>query len=185
MTLAWAENPGRVEAHYPTGDCACGAGLDGAEVVGVVGVARSHQSHDMLPIMAVVVQHDLYRVRCGCGRCHVADRPAGLAAGPVSYGENLRALALYLLVRQHLPVERPVHGGGHVQPGQEVPDHRQAAERLVHARRPVPDVRHIQDGASPNPRLERPTHRPRATTTAGRSTKIRKAHRPACAEDGG
>jgi hypothetical protein len=56
--------------------------------------------------MAVVVQHDLYRVRCGCGRCHVADQPAGVAAGPVSYGENLRAFALYLLVRQHLPVER-------------------------------------------------------------------------------
>lgn len=92
MTLAWAENPGRVEAHYPTGDCACGAGLDGAEVVGV---ARSHQSHDVLPIMAVVVQHDLYRVRCGCGRCHVADRPAGLAAGAgVLRGEPARVGAL-------------------------------------------------------------------------------------------
>jgi hypothetical protein len=103
MTLAWADDPDRVEAYYPTGDCACGAGLDGAEVVGV---ARSRQSHDLLPIRAAVVQHDLYRVRCGCGRRHVADQPAGVAAGPVSYGENLRAFALYLLVRQHIPVER-------------------------------------------------------------------------------
>jgi uncharacterized coiled-coil protein SlyX len=59
--LAWTD-PDRVEALYPAGGCACGAVLEQAEVVGI---ARSHQSHDLLPITRIVVQHDLYRVRCG------------------------------------------------------------------------------------------------------------------------
>jgi len=53
-----------------------------------------------------VVQHDLYRVVCGCGCPRVAARLDGVSTAPVSYGPELRALALYLLVRQHLPVER-------------------------------------------------------------------------------
>ncbi|WP_239342374.1 transposase [Frankia sp. CiP3] len=36
----------------------------------------------------------------------MAARPDGLSAAAVSYGPEIRALALYFLVRQHLPVER-------------------------------------------------------------------------------
>jgi hypothetical protein len=39
-------------------------------------------------------------------RCHSADLPEAVAGGPSSYGPNLRALAAYLLVFQHVPVER-------------------------------------------------------------------------------
>jgi len=43
---------------------------------------------------------------CGCGREHVAARPPGVPDAAVSTGPNLRALAVCLLVFQHLPVER-------------------------------------------------------------------------------
>jgi hypothetical protein len=33
-----------------------------------MGVERSHQTHDLPEIKIVVRQHDIYRVRCGCGR---------------------------------------------------------------------------------------------------------------------
>ncbi len=103
LTLAWREDPDRVEAHFPTGVCGCGAALAGATPVGI---ARSHQSHDVEPARSTVTRHDLQQVVCGCGRRHVAVRPEGLSGAPVSYGPELRALALYFLVRQHLPVER-------------------------------------------------------------------------------
>lgn len=52
-----------------------------------------------------VVEHRLHRRRCGCGCVTVAQAPAGVSA-PVAYGPNLRALAVYLVVFQHVPVER-------------------------------------------------------------------------------
>jgi transposase len=104
LTLAWRENPDRIEPHYPVGACGnCGSALADAEVVGV---ARSHQSHDLEPARVAAIQHDRYEVVCGCGRRHVAARPAGVSGAPVSYGPELRALAVYFLVRQHLPIER-------------------------------------------------------------------------------
>ena len=39
-------------------------------------------------------------------RHHVAARPPGVPDSPVSIGPNLRALAVYLLVFQHVPVQR-------------------------------------------------------------------------------
>ncbi|WP_239309138.1 transposase, partial [Frankia sp. Cj3] len=103
LTLAWREVPDRVERHFPVGDCSCGAGIaDGT----VAGVARSHQSHDVARVEFAVTQHDLYRVVCGCGLRHVAARPAEVLDASVSYGPEIRAIALYLLVRPHIPVER-------------------------------------------------------------------------------
>jgi hypothetical protein len=43
---------------------------------------------------------------CGCGREHLAARPPGVPDSPVSIGPDLRALAVYLVVFQHVPVER-------------------------------------------------------------------------------
>ena len=51
------------------------------------------------------IDHDLYETRCACGKTHVAPRPAGVLDSAVSIGPRLR-LAAYLLVSQHLPVER-------------------------------------------------------------------------------
>jgi transposase len=101
--LAWSADPDEVVPHRPEGLCACGADLAGAAEVGL---ARSHQVHEVPLVTVRVVQHDLYRVRCACGREHVAGRPEGVAASPASYGVNLLALVAYLLVFHHLPVER-------------------------------------------------------------------------------
>lgn len=85
------------------GVCGCGADLaDAAEL----GVARSHQVHEVPLVTVRVVRHDLYRVRCGCGREHVAGQPDGVAAAPVGYRPSLLALVVYLLVFQQVPVER-------------------------------------------------------------------------------
>jgi hypothetical protein len=92
-------------AHRPHGGCGCGADLAEATEVGI---ERSHQTHDLPEIWITVRQHDVYRVRCACGREHVAALPAGVSAAPSSYGVNLRSLVVYLLVYQHVPVERCV-----------------------------------------------------------------------------
>ena len=100
--LAWRV-PDETVAHRPEGVCGCGADLADALDAGVV---RSHQVHDVPLTTATVVQHDLHAAVCGCGRRHVAARPDQVVDAPVSYGPSLRALVVYLLVFQHLPVER-------------------------------------------------------------------------------
>jgi transposase len=83
-----------------------------------VGIERSHQEHDLPEIRVRVRQHDVYRVRCGCGREHLGALPAGVSLAPVSYGAHLKSLVVYLLVYQHVPIERCVElisdlsGGG-------------------------------------------------------------------------
>jgi transposase len=100
--MAWAQ-PDEVIDHHPAGSCGCGADLAGAADLGV---ARSFQQLEVPLVTARRVQHDLYQARCGCGTVHVAARPEGVSASPVSIGPNLRALAVYLVVFQHVPAER-------------------------------------------------------------------------------
>jgi hypothetical protein len=100
--MCWAE-PDETRDYYPRGTCACGAGLASALDLGV---ARSLQQLDMAEPSARRIQHDLHLGLCGCGREHLAARPAGVPDAPVSIGPNLRALAVYLVVFQHVPVER-------------------------------------------------------------------------------
>jgi transposase len=45
---------------------------------------------------------------CGCGRLHTAARPAGARSGPVGYGPNLAAFAVYLMVVHFVPAHRVV-----------------------------------------------------------------------------
>jgi transposase len=93
-----------VTGHFPQGDCACGADLaDAADL----GVARSYQQEDVPePQPSRRYQHDLHRARCACGRVHVAARPAGVPDAALSIGPRLSAMAVYLSVFQHVPVER-------------------------------------------------------------------------------
>jgi transposase len=52
-------------------------------------------------------QYDGHAVACACGRVHVAPPPDGAGeAGTVTYGLNLQAWAVFLLVMHHVPVER-------------------------------------------------------------------------------
>jgi hypothetical protein len=101
-SMTW-EVPDRTEEHYPQGACSCGMDLADA---GDLGVVRSFQQEEIPAAPAERVQHDLHIVRCACGRPHVAGRPAGVPDSALSIGPRLRALAVYLVVFQHVPVER-------------------------------------------------------------------------------
>jgi hypothetical protein len=100
--MTW-EVPDRTEDHFPEGACACGRDLaDAADL----GVSRSFQQEEVPAAMAERVQHDLHEVRCSCGREHAAPRPAGVPGSALPVGPRLRALAVCLVVFQHVPVER-------------------------------------------------------------------------------
>src|SRR6266536_1210321 len=101
-SMTW-EVPDRTEDHHPGGACSCGRDLaDAADL----GVSRSFQQEEVPAAAAERVQHDLYQARCACGKTHVAPRPAGVPDSALSIGPRLRALAVYLVVFQHVPVER-------------------------------------------------------------------------------
>lgn len=100
--MSWAE-PDEVRDHYPSGACGCGADL---AVAADLGVARSAQQLEIPQAAACRIQHDLHEVRCECGAEHVAACPPGVPDAAVSIGPGLRALAVYLVVFQHVPVER-------------------------------------------------------------------------------
>jgi len=91
--LAWRDDPDCRVPHFPKGTCGCGAPLAGGLDLGV---ARSHQQHEVPAMSATCTQHDLHAVRCHCGTVHVAARPDGLADTPVSYGPNLQSWCVYL-----------------------------------------------------------------------------------------
>jgi hypothetical protein len=101
-SMTW-EVPDRTEDHYPGGACSCGRDLADAEDLGVM---RSFQQEEIPAAPAQRVQHDLHEARCACGRTHAAARPAGVPDSALSIGPRLRALAVYLVVFQHVPVER-------------------------------------------------------------------------------
>jgi transposase len=69
-------------------------------------VARSFQQLEVPLLSARRIQHDLHVSRCGCGRMPVAACPQGVPDSAVSIGPNLRALAVYLVIFQHVPIER-------------------------------------------------------------------------------
>lgn len=103
MNLPWSDSPDKRLDHFPAGPCGCGADLAGAADLGV---ALSHQEHDIPTVTATVTQHDRHRVRCGCGVEHVARLPEGVTDASVSYGVNLQALCVLLLVVHAVPVQR-------------------------------------------------------------------------------
>ena len=100
--MRW-EAADRAEDHYPGGACSCGRNLAGAVDLGV---SRSYQQEEIPAAAAERVQHDLHTVKCACGEEHAAPRPAGVPDSALSIGPRLRALAVYLVVFQHVPVDR-------------------------------------------------------------------------------
>ena len=100
--LAMVEVPDQVEDHLPARCAGCGA----APVLqGSVGYTR-RQVRDIPLVTVTVTEHRAHRCRCVCGTVTAAVMPDLVAGSPCSYGPNLRALAVYLLVFQHVPVER-------------------------------------------------------------------------------
>jgi hypothetical protein len=105
--LPWLDEADvQVVDQRPHGPCACGTDL--AEAADE-GVASACQVTDVPLVAASTVEYRMRRVRCGCGREHVAVPPRQAGVGNTRvYGANLRALAVYLLIVQHVPVERCV-----------------------------------------------------------------------------
>jgi hypothetical protein len=102
--LAWSENPGKRKPLFPEGACPCGRNLADADDLGVV---ASHQLMDTPAVTAVLTQYDEHAVACRCGQVHAAAPPAGAGEpGTVTYGPNLQAWCVFLLVAHHVPVER-------------------------------------------------------------------------------
>ena len=103
--LPWNDNPDKTVPHFPQGPCACGTDLAEARDLGV---RYSHQVTDLPEAKAKTTQHDRHEVECCCGRVHVADAPpeAAGAPGTVTYGLNLQAWCVFLMVMHHVPVER-------------------------------------------------------------------------------
>jgi hypothetical protein len=101
--LEWVEVPDETMPVFPEGSCECGADLSGALDLGVV---DRYQRHELPEVAVRVTQFEAHAVACGCGRTHTSGRPAGAGAGSVGYGPNLKALVVYLLVVQFLPVGR-------------------------------------------------------------------------------
>lgn len=99
--LRRVDDPDEVVEHVPSSCTGCGVDLAEAAAAGVV----RRQVHDIPDVTIRVVEHRLHRRRCGCGCVTVAQPPAGVSA-PVADGPNRRALAVYLVVFQHVPVER-------------------------------------------------------------------------------
>ncbi len=100
--LALVDLPDRTEDHLPPECRSCGEHLTLADSTGYV----RHQVHDIPLVTVKITEHRLHRCRCACGQVSAAPAPQGLAASPTSYGPALRSLACYLLVFQHVPVER-------------------------------------------------------------------------------
>ena len=94
-------DPDETTAHVPVCCGGCGSGLDEAVVVGT----EVRQVIDLIPARVHVAEHVVESRRCRCGleTAGVFPAPARAAA---CWGPEVRALALYLMDRQHLPVTR-------------------------------------------------------------------------------
>jgi transposase len=99
--LERVEVPDRSVTHTPVACAGCGASLADGTVTGV----ESRQVFDLPARRAEVTDHVVERRRCACGRETTAVFPPQARAA-ACWGPHVRALAVYLLVRHHVPVER-------------------------------------------------------------------------------
>jgi transposase len=100
-SLRQVEDPDAVEVHAPGCCGGCGADLDDAVVVDV----EARQVFDLPTRRLEVTEHRAQTRRCRCGRTTKAAFPAAARASSC-YGPLVRAVGVYLVVAQHLPVAR-------------------------------------------------------------------------------
>jgi len=101
-TLRQVAVPDEVVVHEPGACAGCGSALS---VEGPPVRIVRRQVFDIPTITVRVVEHRLICRRCGCGALTAAAGPVGVSA-PVQYGPSAAAIAVYLCLGQHLPVER-------------------------------------------------------------------------------
>lgn len=99
--LAHVDDPDDVQIHTPPACDGCGADLASAPVERT----EVRQVTDVPVPVVTTIEHRAESRRCGCGTLTKAIFPRE-ARGHASYGPRIRAAALYLLCRQHLPFER-------------------------------------------------------------------------------
>ncbi|MGH3802791.1 MAG: IS66 family transposase [Pseudonocardiaceae bacterium] len=100
--LSMVERADVTEDHVPAACIGCGGVLSADDSVGF----ERRQVRDIPLTTVTVSEHRAHRCRCACGTVTAEPMPEEIAGSPSSYGPNLRALAVYLLVFQHIPVER-------------------------------------------------------------------------------
>jgi transposase len=101
-TLRQVAVPDEVVVHEPDACTGCGGPL-AAE--GAPARIIRRQVFDIPTITVRVVEHQLVARRCACGALTCAAGPAGVGT-PAQYGPHAAAIAVYLCLGQHLPVER-------------------------------------------------------------------------------
>jgi transposase len=100
--LSMRPDPDESFDHLPTHCGSCGDDLSEAPTDGV----EYRQMFDTPePVLPRCTEHRAVTKRCICGARTKGTFPPE-ARGPASYGPNVRAAVLYLLMGQHLPVER-------------------------------------------------------------------------------
>lgn len=99
--LEFTDSPDEIVDHQPVACAGCGSDLADAEPVGM----SARQVRDVPLVRVMVTEHRMHRRACACGQVTVAPAPTEVD-GPVVYRPNLRAVAVYLVVFQHVPVER-------------------------------------------------------------------------------
>ena len=100
-TLARVADPDVVVEHRPDVCGGCGGGLGHAEVISV----EDRQVFDLPTRRLEVTEHRAQVRRCACGVTTKASFPPE-ARATACYGPLLRAIAVYLMAGQHLPVAR-------------------------------------------------------------------------------
>lgn len=94
-------DPDMVINHPPTACTECGGDLKDAKVED----SESRQVFDLPPMRPEVIEHRVEKRRCSCGTLNCGTFPPE-ATAPTCYGPRVRALAVDLVVGQHLPYAR-------------------------------------------------------------------------------
>lgn len=100
-SLSQVEDPDVVVPHSPECCAGCGADLADAEVT----ATERRQVFDLPKRRLEVTEHRAETRRCACGRTTKAAFPPA-ATAPSAYGPLVRAVGVYLMIGQHLPVAR-------------------------------------------------------------------------------
>ena len=101
-SLPLTDMPDATVEHAPEVCSGCGAGLGDAATVGVT----RRQIIDLPPVIAVITEHQAITRLCACCGTKTAGVFPENVRAPISYGPGVRARVVYLLGRQHVPVER-------------------------------------------------------------------------------
>jgi transposase len=101
-TLRLVAAPDAVVQHRPAVCAGCQAPLVAAAVVG----RERRQVHDLPPVRLVVTEHQALRLRCPACQAVTAGTFPPEAPSRAQYGPRLRALAVYLVQAQFVPLGR-------------------------------------------------------------------------------